>query len=242
MRIPIHCPECLFKNPAETRPTFLSPTDDDRYKITCEAGHTTVTFLQQQRFEVLFQLGATAIVDGYYREAISSFASSLERFYEFAIRSLAIETGRTPDALNASWKSISNQSERQLGAFIFSWLLCFGEMPKILTSTETNFRNKVIHQGKLPARDEALAFGETILSLIRPHMYKLIENAKNGVDTEMTRVNLQKALGIPGDLHSQTNLSMPTLISLVMIDDRQQTMSLADYLPIVERWLNSAKC
>ena len=49
--------------------------DDGRYEITCPKGHSSFTIPQQQKFELLFDIGAYAITDGYYREAISSFTS-----------------------------------------------------------------------------------------------------------------------------------------------------------------------
>lgn len=60
--------------------------DDGCYGVCCSRGHTSVTILQEQKFEILFDIGANAIIDGYYRESISSFTSSLERFYEFCIK------------------------------------------------------------------------------------------------------------------------------------------------------------
>ncbi|WP_238149350.1 hypothetical protein [Arsenophonus endosymbiont of Aleurodicus floccissimus] len=65
--------------------------NDGRYEITCQNGHSSITFLQQQKFEILFDIGACAIIDGYYREAVSSFTSALERFYEFFIKVVCIQ-------------------------------------------------------------------------------------------------------------------------------------------------------
>jgi hypothetical protein len=67
--------------------------DDGRYEFTCPEGHTNVSSLQEQKFELLFEIGAFAIRDGYYREAVTSFASSLERFYEFFIKAALYEKG-----------------------------------------------------------------------------------------------------------------------------------------------------
>jgi hypothetical protein len=39
---------------------------------------------------VLFDIGANAVVDGYYREAITSFSASLERFYEYFLGALLL--------------------------------------------------------------------------------------------------------------------------------------------------------
>ncbi|MCK4830988.1 hypothetical protein KA005_85550, partial [bacterium] len=104
--------------------------DDGRYEICCSRGHKSVTVLQQQKFEVLFDIGANAIIDGYYREAISSFTSSLERFYEFCIKVFCEKRKISEDVYTNTWKQMSNQSERQLGAFLFLWANEFGETPE----------------------------------------------------------------------------------------------------------------
>jgi hypothetical protein len=67
--------------------------DEVTYEVECSRGHRSFILLQQQRFEVLLQIGAYAIVDGCAREAVSSFTASLERFYEFFIRAALIQTG-----------------------------------------------------------------------------------------------------------------------------------------------------
>ncbi len=50
---------------------------------------------------------------------ISSFTSSLERFYEFCIKVFCENNSMNDDTYNKVWKQVSNQSERQLGAFYF---------------------------------------------------------------------------------------------------------------------------
>jgi hypothetical protein len=56
--------------------------------LRCEQGHTTVVALSIPAFELLFDFGCSALLDGYTREAVTSFASSLERFEEFTCRFL----------------------------------------------------------------------------------------------------------------------------------------------------------
>lgn len=67
---------------------------------------------------MLSQIGANAIIDGYYREAVSSFSASLERFYEFSVHVLMRHFGKNSQQFKSAWRPISNQSERQLGAFV----------------------------------------------------------------------------------------------------------------------------
>ncbi len=80
--------------------------DDGIYEATCPEGHKTYTLLQQLLFEVLFDIGAYAITDGYYREAVSSFTASLERFYEFYVKVISLKYGVSPKtSLNKKYKS-----------------------------------------------------------------------------------------------------------------------------------------
>ncbi|MDV3434329.1 hypothetical protein R1H25_02560 [Stenotrophomonas sp. C2852] len=146
--------------------------DSGVFHLACDQGHQSVTVLQQNRFELLFEIACNAINDGYYREAVSSFAASLERFYEYAIRVMLKDADTSPDVFSKSWKEVSNQSERQLGAFIFLWAACFGEKPGILDQDKQGdwpkFRNRVVHKGAIPSKEEAILFGEKIHRVIAP--------------------------------------------------------------------------
>ncbi len=168
------CMACLqeFGQPTNEFAT-LEFRDDGRYEVCCSRGHNSVTALQQQKFEILFDIGANAIIDGYYREAISSFSSSLERFYEFCIKVFCEKRKISEDVFKKSWKQMSNQSERQLGAFLISWANEFGEPPTLLSTADSGFRNAVIHKGKIPTKDEALKYGNTIMRLISSKIEKI---------------------------------------------------------------------
>jgi hypothetical protein len=147
--------ECAFEDKADSSPsytTYVELRDDGRYEFTCKRGHTTVTVVQQQKFEILFDLGAYAILDGYYREAVASFTSSLERFYEFFIKAYLLDGGIDKSVFDEAWKNVSQQSERQLGAFIFLYCQAFSEEPSLPRQKYIKFRNEVMHKGKIPNR------------------------------------------------------------------------------------------
>jgi hypothetical protein len=78
--------------------------EDGFYTDKCPNGHDLFLATQTLPHEMLFEIGLNAIGDLYYREAISSFASSLESFFEFAIRVLASAHSVTNDAFVDSWK------------------------------------------------------------------------------------------------------------------------------------------
>ncbi|MGL5998259.1 MAG: hypothetical protein ACRC1I_17390 [Pseudomonas proteolytica] len=100
MQLTLSCVQCLQENGRPGGASHIEVRDDGCYMATCLSGHRTVTVLQQHKFGVLFEIGAHAILDGYYREAVSSFTSSLERFYEYTIRrfpELVAEEHNDPD-------------------------------------------------------------------------------------------------------------------------------------------------
>ncbi len=147
--------------------------DDGCYEVVCRRGHCTVTVLQEEKYEILFEIGVNAILDGCYREAVASFAASLERFYQFSIFVLLEEQKVERDQALLSWKLVASQSERQLGAFIFLWLSRFQKAPSVLNGKAVEFRNEVVHKGKIPSKEEALHFGDNVLAIIQPKLLRL---------------------------------------------------------------------
>lgn len=98
---------------------------------------------------------------------MGSFAASYERFLELFIRIVMKTKGTDDDKLAKGWKKVSRQSERQLGAFIFLYLMEFGDLPPLLGQAQIELRNKVIHQGYFPAKDECVNYSGAVLDSIR---------------------------------------------------------------------------
>ncbi len=215
MRLPFTCMKCTFGgdgNGHPPYPKYVELRDDGRYEFTCEKGHTTVTVLQEQKFEVLFDLGAYAILDGYYREGVASFTSSLERFYEFFIKAALFEDGLEEAAVAEAWKQVSSQSERQLGAFIFLYLKCFSEKPALLRQKQIKFRNEVIHKGKIPSRNEAVEYGQEVLDAIRPILRRVKTTFPKGMEKTVFQhlMNSRKA----DESQPVGTMSIATIVSL----------------------------
>ncbi|OKY76591.1 MAG: hypothetical protein BM485_05040, partial [Desulfobulbaceae bacterium DB1] len=62
-------------------------------------------------------------------------------------------------AFDATWKQVTNQSERQFGAFLFLYLLeqkTEFDQKKYKIEELKKFRNKVIHKGYLPNEQETI--------------------------------------------------------------------------------------
>lgn len=194
--------------------------DDGRYETMCPKGHKSITILQSQKFEVLFDIGAYAIVDGYYREAISSFTSSLERFYEFAIRAVLLDKGIDEKAFKQTWNLVAKQSERQIGAFVFLYLTELGKPAAMLRNDLVEFRNKVIHQGKIPTRQEAVDYGQAVLDAVRPILKEVKEKYPNGVQKAVFQ-HLKSCRGRTDDNYPVSTLGVRTVLSLMAVSDRR---------------------
>ena len=207
--------------------------DDGRYELICSSGHETTTVLQQQKFEVLFEIGAHAILDGYYREAVSSFTSSLERFYEFVIRVLLESSSGSDSLCQACWASVSNQSERQLGAFIFLWASQLGAKPTLLSRAMVEYRNDVIHKGKIPTKDEAMKYGDAVIGAIIPLAKVLRERFPEQI-SKVTFYHLASAR-TDSDMKKQVStMSISTLLERVMTEPSDGKVSLNQQIPELE--------
>lgn len=176
MYIQIPCSVCSNNLIRQVRSKSMTPCrqhtrlffvqDSSLYEFECPEGHQSVAVLQTPRHEVLAMIASNAILDGYFRESIASFAASLERFYEFVIRVVCRSKLIQKDNINNFWKLISKQSERQFGSFAMLWTLEMGTPPKTLSTKMIELRNKVIHQGKVPTREECIGYGQEVLDII----------------------------------------------------------------------------
>jgi len=190
-------------------------TDSNRYETVCALGHRGVVALQQQKFEVLFEIGAYAINDGYYREAVSSFTSSLERFYEFFIRASFRQNGIDAAVFAEAWKNLSNHSERQLGAYVMTYTSALGRSPALLPQKRVEFRNAVVHKGRIPTRAEALDYGGAVLDLLRSAILDAQGAFPEGVQRTIADHIISAATSGPGNLPVATT-SIATIVSLSM--------------------------
>lgn len=235
MRLLIPCMKCLqdFGKPSEefARVEFR---DDGKYELTCSNGHETTTLLQQLKFELLFDIGAHAILDGYYREAVSSFAASLERFYEFAIRAFLHNAGASQNVVTNCWKEVSNQSERQLGAFVLLWASNFHAKPALLSNNHVSFRNAVVHKGKIPSREEALSFGNAVLDALRQNMLQVRDQLPDSAQHVVLQHLRECQTG--NSLHSSSTLCASTIVSLSAGDASHHQGDLQHHLGKLKTW------
>lgn len=178
----IPCPQCVADK-CERRYLVRSGElrDDLAFNIVCPNGHKCIVILRAQRFEILFHMGMSALLDGYAREAVSSIAAALERFYEFCTKVWVIQRGGKLSTFQGTWKQLARHSERQYGAYLMLRMLESGETSKP-DQKLIEFRNRVIHQGHIPSTDEGLRYAEDVfneivatLTWLRPRMAEVID-------------------------------------------------------------------
>jgi hypothetical protein len=170
---------------------------------SCDAGHQVTYAIQDPPFDLLFELAALALVDGYYREAIAGAHTALERFFEFYVHVALHERGVGGDHYESYWKVVQNHSERQLGAFLATYLAEEGR-PYDSHSFEEHakLRNRVAHKGYLATRDESAEYLKWVLGTIHgilPERYPLAASVDPMAAAGTTRDWL-KALYLSGNM------------------------------------------
>jgi hypothetical protein len=215
--------------------TNVELQDDNLYMFRCANGHDSYIALQELKFELLFDIGACAILDGYYREAITSFHASLERFCEFFIRAVLLQRKLTPTTIDQTWKTISKQSERQLGAYTILFLSEMGVAPPMLSSDDFSLRNKVVHQGLIPSRDQALGYGQKILDVVRPALQIAKQKYAEGIQEQVFQrvIDAARRAGSPDH---QSSSSIPTILSINIVDPTHHERTLNEALSDLGVW------
>ncbi len=257
MKIKFRCPTCLgafLDNPVPTNNAILGveimlPLQNSAvYEYSCPNGHFMKVVLQNPKHELIFDSGISSLRKWYYREAITSFAVALERFYEYSIRVLlgssVYELGEENWA--KTWKAISKQSERQIGAFYLIYLTVVKQSAPIFDSSflksisiklgiegndPVNFRNNVIHQGYIPTFEQAVNFGEAVNLYIKRllKIYKNFDSAQDSpvsiIEASSTRLtNNSVKADVTGGMH------IPTFISDITEDESPKGSSLVEYI------------
>jgi hypothetical protein len=191
VKLVLHCPECGIE--AGQFVTDLIPQNHSRYSISCPHGHAFPVEILNLHFEKLFETSIYSIVNGYYREAVGAFAASHEAFMRLFIEIVVSARETDKSSSQEAWKKIEKQSERQLGAYIYLYLTEFNSMPLLIPEKKIGLRNRVIHQGYFPGKEECLAYGRCILASIRDAKSKLHES-------EALTIEISKSIFKTGEL------------------------------------------
>jgi hypothetical protein len=226
--------ECAFCDHSKKRPIPLDIELNDELfiKFSCDNGHVNTRFIETEKFSVLFDLGMFALEDGYSREAVASFAAAVERVQEFYVR-VVCKKHSIPDAMvRAAWKLVSNQSERQLGAFSFLQLLERKTSPPAPLMVE--FRNKVVHKGYIPTRAEALEYARHV----HDHIVSIVAQMNSDLKDFVRAVHSDERARVTGEAHN-SNMSVKNYIPFATDFTKYYAMSLDEKMSKRKsyRWL-----
>jgi len=207
MRIPAPCGICFAErqkaDPNGKTPIVFSRgrvADEGYILLKCAKGHETVVFYDERKHDLLFRSACHALIDGYEREAVSSFAAALERVYEFFMRVVYRHSQVPSEGIEMTWRIMAKQSERQFGGFLVFYALLTGTAFP-LDGKMIEFRNKVIHQGYIPDENEADSFGAYVFNQKRALTKILSDNCPKALEeevkAEMDEMKQSAPKGIP---------------------------------------------
>jgi hypothetical protein len=214
MRLHAPCMEC-FKQDGQPSEEMVAAElqDGGWFQITCSRNHTTNICLQSPKYEILFDLGALALLDGYTREAVTAFATAVERFYEYCIRVFLAARKVDDETFFGTWKLVSNQSERQLGAFYFLYLQQFQATPPIIPSKWVEFRNKAVHKGFIPSTKESEEYGAVVFGHICELWKRLQEHLPKELEQQAIKT-VSETYYAASESHLRSTMSIPTIFRM----------------------------
>jgi hypothetical protein len=222
MKLVAHCMECVQGTQNIEREIhfadYIELGEEGFLELACPRGHKSIITVQEEKFEILFDFGGMALLDGYYREAVATVSTALERCLEFYITVVCLHLGIPEQEFAAAWKRISAQSERQLGAFLFLYLLNTKRQCDYLSDKAVKFRNDVVHKGYIPRRTEAIEYGEEVLKFIFRILTDLRRTAGPAIQQATMRhiSQLQERAAGRG---RATHMSIPTMIHMTLADE-----------------------
>lgn len=176
--------------------TLVHVPESGVIELTCGRGHHTYSVVQDAKFEILSDMAIRALVEEDYRGAVSNFVTALERLFEFFTLAMFRKHGVEAAASEKAWKPLARMSERQLGAYVAAHLIETGGQPFLLPDKQVKFRNDVIHNGRLPDRDEAVAFGQAVCDCAVPTLAILGSDSYRHIVTQLTteRIRARRAM------------------------------------------------
>jgi len=235
MNIDFTCMQCVKEKLEEQQRFIFEMRDDNIYKIQCNHGHENIIIFQHHKFEILYDMGIYAMLDGYFREAVSNFASSLERFYEFSIEIFSTKNNVDLKEYEKAWNIISKQSERQLGAYIMLYLNTFLGPPNLLSTKYIEFRNEVTHKGKIPSSKETYEYAEAVFNFIKDKLVE-IKNSYNDILIFVYEKALRNYI-IKNDVNNKNLISWGELMTFNSIRPVDE-IGLKDFNQVIEQCKN----
>ena len=227
------------KIPSEFLTYQLLNNNDGIVQFKCRRGHNCCIIIQELKFETLVNIAVENILDKYYREAIFNFAAAQERCFEFVIELLCLEQELSKDEYLKIWKFFENQSERQLGAFCSLYFSRFKANPFNYNefANKANIRNRVVHKGQIPSKDDVYKYGnymlENIYNIMKNVTEKVAPKLLNDFVSQKNREKFEKAQeqDVTISLISSSIISWRT----ATLEDLEQEQKLREYSAKNER-------
>jgi hypothetical protein len=198
---------------------FSAPYYDERIaNIRCSRGHSGVVVLQNQKFEVLLDSGANALLEGFTLEAAATFSAALERFLEFAAKVMLHHLGMKESTYSAMFSEMARQSERQIGCFLALHALVHDE-PFTPNKTIAQRRNSVIHKGQIPTPEEVDEFCKAVYSEILRVLVLLRRVCQASIHAVVTADLRARTAKLPTGMQAATAVELG-LLSLASAENK----------------------
>ena len=163
--------------------------NDGLIKYKCRNGHDNYTYILNNKFELLYDSAIISYYGDNYRECVTNLASCLESFYEYIIRLILYSKNRKSILeIEKFNKKINSRSECREGVFLGMCKVYF-DKNFFINDKYKNLRNKVVHNGMFPSKDDAFNFAKYTFDFIC-NCYKSIR--ENLTSAEI--INFEKAL------------------------------------------------
>lgn len=242
MKIYLECPTCRLEKARNSDPKKIVKrhkavvTDNQIYRFTCSDGHKNIVGHLESRYVVMFEVAVHAMIDGYYREAVSSFMSSLEVFYLFYIKTILEKNNIPVQEVKVYINTVENRSEVLNGAFKSVYILETKKASPNFPQKKVTLRNNIIHKGLIPSELQALKFGDAVMNVIHEVIGSMSDDCWN---TAIKLVN-DHVHDFPNEIGLDVKKSTQSFQNIVGLKTNLQTvMPLREYIDSVQKTRHS---
>lgn len=191
------------------------------FQVKCHNSHRHNFQFQGSLYEVMLDSACLSIYDGYYRSAILDCESAYERFREYFVKRCLIHQKIGKKSIKNLWQSIDNNSEAQIGAYNLLLTMNNIEIPNELNHERKRLRNKYLHGGSIPSKQDAIDYMNLVIETIAMPDKHL---TSGNILDEMYHDLFYKK--ITGDLDIDENLPSITPIPTAFKDIRTNNYSI----------------
>lgn len=166
MDIPLLCWKCITETPDRGVVFAVGEIGDSGVHVgSCPFQHQVRYWTPKPAHELLFDVGGKALLDGYFREAVSSFAATLEQAFEYYVEVSCLAAGIAHGEVTKLLRS-NRRDQRRAGMVSVSYLRDTGQDFPFLVPRWVEFRNNVIHNAAWPTRMKTLEYGDFVAKTV----------------------------------------------------------------------------